>query len=93
MIYLLTTLGAILLLFVKRRMRVPVWHLVFPVGALAVLGYTVYVNVVPYPTEGPARWFPLVAGGVLVLAVILVLAAPAYARRVGERIGTLDGGA
>ncbi|MEA5364743.1 APC family permease [Amycolatopsis sp., V23-08] len=92
-IYLLTTLGAILLLFVKRRMRVPVWHLVFPLGALAVLGYTVYVNVVPYPTEGPARWFPLVAGGVLVLAVILVLAAPAYARRVGERIGTLDGGA
>ncbi|MFG1647252.1 APC family permease [Amycolatopsis sp. NPDC049252] len=92
-IYLLTTLGAILLLFVKRRMRVPVWHLVVPLGALAVLGYTVYVNVVPYPTEGPARWFPLVAGGVLVLAVILVLVAPAYARRVGARIGTLDGGA
>lgn len=61
-IYLLTTIGAILLLFVKRRMRVPVWHLVFPIGALAVLGYTVYVNVVPYPTEGPARWFPVVAG-------------------------------
>ncbi len=92
-IYLLTTAGAILLLFVKRRMRVPVWHLVFPVGALAVLGYTVYVNVVPYPTEGPARWFPVVAGGVLVLAVILVLSAPGFARRVGERLGTVDGGA
>jgi len=26
------------------------------------------------------------AGGVLVLAVILVLAAPAFARRVGERL-------
>ncbi|GLY42569.1 amino acid permease [Amycolatopsis sp. NBRC 101858] len=92
-IYLLTTAGAILLLFVKRRMRVPGWHLVFPVGALAVLGYTVYVNVVPYPTEGPARWFPVVAGGVLVLAVILVLSAPGFARRVGERLGTVDGGA
>jgi amino acid transporter len=92
-IYLLTTAGAILLLFVKRRMRVPLWHLVFPIGALAVLGYTVYVNVVPYPTEGPARWFPVVAGGVLVLAVILVLSAPGFARRVGERLGTVDGGA
>ena len=90
-IYLLTTAGAILLLFVKRRMRVPLWHLVFPIGALAVLGYTVYVNVVPYPTEGPARWFPVVAGGVLVLAVILVLSAPRFARRVGERLGTVDG--
>jgi hypothetical protein len=66
---------------------------VFPIGALAVLGYTVYVNVVPYPTEGPARWFPVVAGAVLLLAVILVLAAPAYARRVGERLTSVDGGA
>ncbi|GAB3143445.1 amino acid permease [Amycolatopsis stemonae] len=92
-IYLLTTVGAILLLFVKRRMRVPVWHLVFPIGALAVLGYTVYVNVVPYPADGPARWFPVVAGAVLVLAVILVLSAPGFARRVGERLTTVDGGA
>ncbi|GAA1021647.1 MULTISPECIES: APC family permease [Amycolatopsis] len=85
-IYLLTTLGAILLLFVRRRMRVPWWHLAFPVGALVLLGYTVYVNVVPYPTDGPARWFPVVAGGVLVLAVVVVAAAPRFARRVGERL-------
>ncbi|NBH10251.1 amino acid permease [Amycolatopsis sp. SID8362] len=92
-IYLLTTIGAILLLFVKRRMRVPGWHLVFPIGALAVLGYTVYVNVVPYPAEGPARWFPVVAAAVLVLAVLAVLSAPGFARRVGERLTTVDGGA
>lgn len=92
-IYLLTTAGAILLLFVKRRMRVPGWHLVFPIGALAVLGYTVYVNVVPYPTEGPARWFPVVAAAVLLLAVAAVLAAPGFARRVGERLTHVDGGA
>jgi len=85
-IYLLTTVGAILLVFVRRKLRAPMWHLVFPIGALALLGYTVYVNVIPYPSEGPARWFPVAAGGVLVLAVILVLAAPAFARRVGERL-------
>ncbi|WP_116202219.1 APC family permease [Amycolatopsis circi] len=85
-IYLLTTLGAILLLFVRRRMRVPWWHLAFPIGALVLLGYTVYVNVVPYPTDGPARWFPVVAGGVLVLAIVVVASAPGFARRVGERL-------
>ncbi len=57
-IYLLTTVGAILLLFVKRRMRLPSWHLVFPIGALAV-----------------------------------VLSAPGFARRVGERLTDVDGGA
>ncbi|UKD55467.1 APC family permease [Amycolatopsis sp. FU40] len=89
-IYLLTTVGAILLLFVRRRMRVPWWHLVFPIGALVLLGYTVYVNVVPYPAEGPPRWFPVVAGGVLVLAVVVVASAPGFARRVGERLAEGD---
>jgi hypothetical protein len=49
--------------------------------------------VVPYPAEGPARWFPVVAAAVLVLAVILVLSAPGFARRVGERLTDVDGGA
>jgi len=89
-IYLLTTLGAILLLFIRRRMRVPWWHLVFPIGALVLLGYTVYANVVPYPTAGPARWFPVVSGGVLVLAVVAVALAPGFARRVGERLAEGD---
>ncbi|GAA3579237.1 amino acid permease [Amycolatopsis ultiminotia] len=85
-IYVLTTLGAILLLFVRRKMRVPWWQLVFPLGALALLGYTVYVNVVPYPTDGPARWFPVVAGAVLVPAVLVVVLAPGFARRVGAKL-------
>jgi amino acid transporter len=90
-IYLLTTIGAILLVFVRRKLDVPRWQLVFPLGALALLGYTVYVNVIPYPTTGPARWFPVVAAGVLLLAVIVVLAAPGYARRVGEKL-SIEGG-
>ncbi len=28
-----------------------------------MLGYTIYRNVWPYPTEGPAQWFPVVAFG------------------------------
>ncbi|MFC4085777.1 APC family permease [Amycolatopsis samaneae] len=89
--YLLTTVGAILLLFVRRRMRVPRRQLVFPLGALALLGHTVYVTVIPYPSSGPARWFPVIAGAVLVAAVVIVLAAPGYARRVGERLAVAGG--
>lgn len=89
-VYLLTTIGAIWLVFVRRKMAVPFWQIVFPVGGIALLGYTVYVNVIPYPTAGPARWFPVVAGGVLLAAVIWVLAAPGLTRRLGARLTNLD---
>jgi amino acid transporter len=89
-VYLLTTVAAIWLIFVRRKLTVPKWQLVFPIGALALLGYTVYVNVIPYPTEGPARFFPIVAGGILLLALIGVLAAPGLARRIGTRLASMD---
>src|SRR6266702_2423395 len=85
-VYLLTTVGAIRLVFVQRKMAVPRWQVIVPLGAIALLGYTVYVNVVPYPTAGPARWFPVVAGGILVLAIALVLAAPRLASRMATRL-------
>ncbi|HVV19051.1 MAG TPA: APC family permease [Pseudonocardiaceae bacterium] len=84
-IYILTTIGAIGLVFVRRKMSVPMWQVVLPVAAIALLGYTVYVNVVPYPS-GPAAWFPVVAGGILVLALVAVLVAPRLAGRVGAKL-------
>jgi amino acid transporter len=84
--YLLTTIGAIRLVFVQRLMDVPRWQVVIPLAAVVVLGYTLYRNVIPYPAEGPAQWFPIVAGGWLALALIAVVLAPATARRVGERL-------
>jgi amino acid transporter len=83
--YLLTTIGAIRLVFVQRLMEVPRWQVVIPLAAVVVLGYTLYRNVIPYP-EGAGFWFPIVAGGWLALAVLVVLATPAVARRVGERL-------
>ncbi|HEX3785358.1 MAG TPA: APC family permease [Pseudonocardiaceae bacterium] len=88
-IYLLTTIGAIRLVFVQRKMAVPRWQIIFPIGAIALLGYTVYANVVPYPTSGPARWFPVVSGGILLLATMIVLLAPRFARRMGSRLATM----
>ena len=36
----------------------PTWQIVIPILALVVLGYTLYRNVIPYPTEGAARLVP-----------------------------------
>lgn len=90
-IYVLTTIGAVRLVFVQRKMAVPMWQVVIPIAALLVLGYTIYRNVIPYPTEGPPQWFPIVDGGWLLLAIIVVLAAPGLARRIGANLTAAEG--
>jgi len=89
--YLLTTVGAIRLVFVQHKIHVPQWEIVIPLAALVLLGYTLYRNVIPYPTSGPARWFPVVAGAWLAASVIAVFAAPAAAQRLGERLAADEG--
>ncbi|MCU1605982.1 MAG: Amino acid permease-associated region [Modestobacter sp.] len=86
--YLLTTIGAIRLVFVQRRMPVPMWQVAIPVLALVVLGYTIWRNVIPYPAyaDGAAFWFPIVAGLWLLAAVVAVLARPALAQRAGAAL-------
>lgn len=39
------------------------WQVVIRVAALVTLGYTLYRNVIPYPSSGAARSFPIVSGG------------------------------
>lgn len=89
--YVLTTLGAIWLLFFQRKMPVPMWQIVIPIIALGILGYTIYRNVIPYPTSGAAQWFPVVAGGWIVLCVIAVLVAKGPARRLGQSLAADEG--
>jgi amino acid transporter len=88
--YVLATIGCIKLIWVDKKMSVPTWEVVIPVLALLMLGYTIYRNVFPYPTEGPARWFPVVAFGWLVLVTVVMLAAPGVARRLAAGLSELD---
>jgi hypothetical protein len=87
----LTTIGAIRLVFVQKRLEVAQWQIVIPVLALVVLGYTLYRNVIPYPTEGAARVFPIVAGAWIVLSIVAVLAAPRAAARLGQALAADEG--
>jgi amino acid transporter len=88
--YALTVIGAMRLLFFGGRRLAPLAEIVIPILALLVLGYTLYRNVVPYPT-GAAAWFPLVCGVWLLAAVLFVLARPAVARRAGARLTEREG--
>ena len=87
---MLATIGAMRLPFFSGDTTTRRWEIVIPVLALVVLGYTIYRNVVPYPT-GQAGWNPAICAVWLLLAIVLVLARPAIARRAGERL-TADQG-
>lgn len=89
--YVLATIGCIMLVFVRRKLPVPMWQLAVPLLALVVLGYTLYRNVIPYPPSGPGRWFPVVSGGWLVVALIAVIVAPGFARRLGDALTASEG--
>jgi hypothetical protein len=86
------------LLFFSGQARVPMWQIVIPIGALLVLGYTIYRNVWPYPamhnTDGSTNAFfflPIVCGVWILLSVVLILARPAIAQRAGQRLTAEEG--
>ncbi|MDT7587760.1 MAG: hypothetical protein QOE32_5310 [Pseudonocardiales bacterium] len=78
-VYLVTTIGAIRLLFFTAPRTVPMYEIAVPLLALVVLGYTLFRNVVPYPT-GTSASYPLVAGGWIVLGIVAVLLVPRLSR-------------
>jgi hypothetical protein len=90
-VYVITTVGAIWLVFVKRRMSVPEWQVIIPVLAIVVLGYTIYRNVVPWPTTVAGRALPIVAGAWIALCVLAVALLPNVARRLGRALAAEEG--
>jgi len=89
-VYVLASVGCIMLVFVRQKLRVPMWQIVIPIAGLIVLGYTLYRNVYPYPT-GDGRWFPITAGVWLVVAVVAVIFAPRTARKLGAALAAREG--
>jgi amino acid transporter len=91
--YVLATVGCIKLVFIDRLLAVPQWQVVIPVAALAMLCYTIYRNVSPYPTGNPGQWLPVVAFGWLLLVTVVVLLSPGLARRLTRGLAAADAGA
>ena len=63
---------------------------VVPLAGLGLLSYTIYRNLIPYPT-GPDAWLPVISAVWLGLAVGYVVLSPGASRRLGERM-VLDEG-
>ena len=89
-VYVLASIGCIMLVFVQRKLTVPTWQIVIPIAGLVVLGYTLYRNVWPYPA-GDGRWFPITAGVWLAVAIVAVVFAPGTARKLGAALAAREG--
>ncbi|MBO0847169.1 MAG: APC family permease [Nocardioides sp.] len=91
--YLLATIGCIKLIWIDKKMpQVRTWEIVIPLAAVVVIGYTLYRNVFPYPTTNPARWFPVVAFGWIIVVAIVAFAVPGFAQRLAGGLRELDRG-
>jgi amino acid transporter len=88
--YIMTTIGAIALLLRHRELHIPRWQLIIPFAAVAVLGYTLYRNVVPYPT-GAAAWLPLASLIWLAIPTLSVIVFPRLTRRIGAELTSSEG--
>ncbi|MEO9174585.1 MAG: APC family permease [Gaiellales bacterium] len=88
--YILATVGAIRLLWFRGTAKVAQWQMVIPVLALIVLLATIYYNVDPDANRS-GRWLYYSAGIWLLAGLVLVVALPGLARRVGERLSADDG--
>jgi amino acid transporter len=88
--YVLATLGCIKLVFIEKKLSVPQWQVVIPVLALAILGYTIYRNVIPYPDVNPGRWLPAVAFGWVLLVTAVVVLVPGLAQRLSRGLAAAD---
>jgi amino acid transporter len=83
--YLVTTVGAMLFLFVRARVRTPLWQLVFPLLGAIYLVFVLYKQIYPVP-DHPYNLFPYIAGAWSLLGLAVVVGRPALARRIGERL-------
>jgi amino acid transporter len=91
--YILATVGCIKLIWIDQRMpQVRRWEIVIPILALAMIIYTIYRNVIPYPTSGPPRWFPVVALGWIFVVTLVAFLVPGFAQRLAGGLRELDRG-
>lgn len=83
--YAMACVGAVRLFVGSDPAEVSRREVVIPILGIAVLGYTVFRNVVPWPS-GMAQWGPGLAIAVLAAVIAVALARPSAARAAGARL-------
>jgi amino acid transporter len=90
LVYAVATIGAAKLLFLSGERQVAAWEVVVPFLALVVIGYTLFRNVYPYPTDA-AAWYPIIAALWVIAGIVLTYVRNAATRRAGERLMAEEG--
>ena len=86
--YMVTNIGALRFLFGRIR-RAPLWQAPIPVIAIAFLAYTIYKNI--KGATFPYDRFPFVVAIWLLVGLVIVLALPGLARRIGAGLAREEG--
>lgn len=84
--YALAAAGVVLLYATGRQRRGRRWESAIPVVALVLIGFTVYYNLEFTTASGPGFWNPVIAGIWVVAGIVIIVALPGVARRVGARM-------
>jgi amino acid transporter len=90
LVYAVATIGAAKLLFLSGERQVAAWEVVVPFLALVVIGYTLFRNVYPYPTDA-AAWYPIIAALWVIAGIVLTYVRNSATRRAGERLMAEEG--
>jgi hypothetical protein len=90
LVYALATVGAAKLLFLSGERQVAAWEVVVPFLALVVIGYTLFRNVYPYPTDA-AAWYPIIAALWVIAGILVTFVRNAATRQAGERLMAEEG--
>lgn len=85
-VYVLATIGAVKFLFFSGAKKAASWEIIIPIAGLIVLGYTLYRNVIPFPTSGAARAYPIVGAIWLLVGIVWVVARPGFSAKVGAKL-------
>ena len=85
-VYLLATLGAVKYLFFSGKANTAKWEIIIPLAGILVLLYTVYKNIIPFPTSGAGRGAVIAAIAWLLIVFFGIVARPALAKKLGEKI-------
>ena len=84
--YVLATLGAIKFLFFSGQTKAAKWEIVIPVAGILLLVYTLYKNVIPFPTSGAGRAYPIASAIWVIIGIVGIVMRPALAKRLGEKL-------
>lgn len=85
--YAMTSVGVIRHTF-KPGSVIPKWEAIVPILGLAFLGYVYFIQIAGQ--QPPYTYFPWIAGAWCVIGLLIVLAKPALADRIGSRLTMED---